>query len=716
MQNEAKSDTSGATSGASRLEFHESGLAILYLGHSTEKVISLTVERINSIKESIQRLKQQKPPGLIIASHIKEMFTVGADINLIKGVTVAEEGERLAREGQLLFDEIESLPFPTIAAISGPCVGGGCELALSCKFRIISDDKSSSIGLPEIKLGILPGFGGTQRLPRLIGLPKALDIILAGKVLKPKQALACGLVDEITSFDNLFDRAVHIALDTTKVTKKKLKFLDKILTYNSWARNFLRGKVLKAVKKQTKGFYPAPPAALDCAVYGLQHGMAEGIKNEAKALGKLIITPESKSLVNVFFLSEASKALGKAGKKAIENLYAQVIGAGVMGAGIAVSIAKNEAPVILKDNSDEALKRGLSHIKNHLSGLKYLSPSDQSFINNRIEATTKDSPNAGNVNFLIEAVFEDLKLKTKLLSEASKVVSNECIIATNTSSLSVNEIAAGIDHPERVIGMHFFNPVEKMPLVEIIRCKSTADKTVALVAALTVKLGKFPIVVDDVPGFLVNRILTPYLNEAAFLISEGYHVSDIDKAAVEFGMPMGPIRLLDEVGLDVASHVSEIMSKAYGARMQAPTYSRMLLNMGRKGKKSGGGFYDFTEKSSVPNPTLREKLNLAAAPKTDADLNYLRERLVLALINEAVRCLDEGVAGIPSKEAANQIDLGTVMGMGFPPFRGGLLHYANSLGTKKVYSSLLEFHKQYGERYKPSDGIKARAENGLNFY
>ena len=712
MQTEANTGNLGAT----RIEFHESGLAILYLGQASEKVITLTVDRINSIREAIQRLKQQKPLGLLIASHAKEMFTVGADINLIKAVKDPSEGEKLAREGQLLFDEIENLPFTTIAAISGPCVGGGCEMALACKYRIITDEKSSSIGLPEIKLGILPGFGGTQRMPRLIGLPKALDIILAGKVLKPKQALACGLVDEIVKYDGLIDRAVHIAIDPTRVKRKGIKFLDKVLTFNSFARNFLKKKVSSALKKQTKGFYPAPPAALDCCVYGLQHGQEEGLKHEAKELGKLIVTPESKSLVNVFFLSEASKGLGKSGKKAIENLNALVIGAGIMGAGIAVSLAKNDASVILKDNNEEGLKKGLAHIKGHLASLKYMSPSDQSFVLNRIEATTKDSANIGNINFVVEAVFEDIKLKTRLLSEASKMLPADCIIATNTSSLSVSEIAAGIDNQDRVIGMHFFNPVEKMPLVEIIRGKNTSDKTVAIVAALTTKLGKFPIIVEDVPGFLVNRVLTPYLNEAAYLISEGYQVADIDKAAVNFGMPMGPVRLLDEVGLDVASHVSDIMSKAYGNRMQAPAYSRMLLNMGRKGKKSGAGFYDFVDKSATPNPTLREKLNLAAAPKTDVNLQYISDRLIMALINEAVLCLDAGVAGAPSKEAAHQIDLGTVMGIGFPPFRGGLLHYANSLGSKKVYESLMEFHKQFGERYKPADGIKMRAENGLSFY
>mgnify|MGYP001222900815 CR=1 FL=1 len=689
---------------SSRLEFLESGIAVLYLGHSSERVITFTVERLSAIRESIQRLKQQKPPGLIIASPSREMFTAGADINLIKSVEDPKEGERLAAEGQAIFTEIEALTFPTVAAISGPCVGGGCELALAC------------IGLPEVKLGILPGFGGTQRLPRLLGLPRALDIILGGKILRPKQALADGLVDDIVKYDNLIDRAAQIALHPDRVKRKKISLPHRILTNSSIGRNFIRKKTLAILNKQTKGFYPAPFAALESVLHGLQNGIKEGMKFEARELGRLIVTPESKSLVNVFFLSENSKNLGKSAKKAVQSINAMVVGAGIMGAGIAGILAKNEASVILKDNNDDSLKKGILHIKNYVSGLKYLSQAEQSFILNRIEGVTKDSANIGNLNFVIEAVFEDISLKIKILSEAANALQSDCILATNTSSLSVSEIASKIKNPERLVGMHFFNPVDKMPLVEIIRGKETSDKTVAIVAAMAVKIGKFPIIVEDVPGFLVNRILTPYLSEAAHLISEGYQVADIDRAAVLFGMPMGPVRLLDEIGLDVAANVSDIMAKAYGTRMQAPGYSKMLLNMGRKGKKTSAGFYDFTDKKALPNPTLREKLNLAAEAKTSVKPEYIQERLIFSLINEAVRCLDEGVAGTPGKEAAQQIDLGTVMGIGFPPFRGGLLHYANIIGVDYIYKKLLSLQQTYGERYKPAEGIKIRSEKGLTFY
>lgn len=714
--NKENSHTGAGSEGTVRTEFLESGLAVVYMGHPNERVVTLTPQRMQSLREAVQRLRQQKPTGVIFMSPHKEMFTAGADINLIQSVSDPAQGEKLAREGQILFDEIEALPFPTIAAISGPCVGGGCELALACKFRLISESKSSAIGLPEVKLGILPGFGGTQRLPRLVGITRALDIILAGKILKPKQALSAGLVDEIVRYETLIERSIQIAVAPAKVKKKPISFLDRLIGRFSLLRSQVRKKALAKVKAQTKGFYPAPLAALESVFYGYDKGVKEGLINEARELGRLIVTPESKALVNVFFLSENSKGLGKPARKAVETVNAMVIGAGVMGAGIGGVLAKSEANVILKDNNEEGLKRGLAQIKSYISGLKYLSPSEQSFILNRVEGTTKELSNTSSVNFLIEAVFEDLKLKTRLLTEAGKMLEDGCIIASNTSSLSISDLASGLENPQRVVGMHFFNPVEKMPLVEIVRGKQTADKTIVITAALAVKLGKFPIVVEDVPGFLVNRILTPYLSEAAQLLSEGYSIDAIDSAATAFGMPMGPIRLLDEVGLDVASNVAEIMAKAYGVRMQAPGYSRMLLNMGRKGKKSGAGFYDFGDKNPKPNPTIREKLNIAANPQANPDSQLITDRLILALINEAVLCLDEGVAGNPGREATQQIDLGSVMGIGFPPFRGGVLHYATNLGLVNIVSKLEKFAPLYGERFKPSDALRYRADKQLGFY
>ena len=702
-----------SSSPAVKLDYFESGVALITLSASGEKTVTLTPERLDSLKDALARIQGAK--GLVIAGPSAEMFTVGADVNLIRQVTDPVVGEELARRGQEVFNLIAALPFPTVAAISGPCVGGGCELVLACRYRIMSDDKSSMIGLPEIKLGILPGFGGTQRLPRLIGLPKALDIILAGKTLRPRQALTAGLVSEVIQYSRLLERADSIASGAASTHEPRLGFTDKFFTWTKIGRSFVKGKVRKSIQKETSGFYPAPPSALDATLLGLEQGMEIGLRYEARELGRLIDTPESKSLVKVIFLSEASKALGKSARKDVEHISGIVIGAGTMGAGIAGVLAKSGCSVILKDSSDSALARGKEHIMKFLSRLKYLSETEKSFILNRIETTTRESINSGNVNFVVEAVFEDLSLKQRLLTEVAATVAEEAIIATNTSSLSVTKIAAGIPQPERVIGMHFFNPVEKMPLVEIVMGEKTTDRTIAVVAALTTRLGKYPIVVKDVPGFLVNRILSPYLTEAAHLLSEGYSVEDIDNAALRFGMPMGPLRLLDEVGLDVATHVSEIMVQGYGDRMKGPSFSRALAEAGRKGKKSGGGFYDFEKSGAKPCEGLRELLKISPPVKRISDLTPLTERLIFSLLNEGIRCLDEGVAGAPGVDAANQINLGTVMGMGFPPFRGGLLTHADSVGAKGLLDGFNRLQKDVGPRFAPVPGIAKRAESGKTF-
>ncbi|MCB0318351.1 MAG: enoyl-CoA hydratase/isomerase family protein [Bdellovibrionales bacterium] len=700
--------------GKTNLKFLESGVAVIFLGEENESVVTLTGNRLKSLAVHLKQLSEKPPKGLIITGPKKGMFTVGADINLIKNVTDAKIGESLAKQGQDVFAIIEKLPCTTVAAISGPCVGGGCELALACDYRIITDEKNSLIGLPEIKLGILPGFGGTQRLPRLIGLPKALDIILAGKTKRSKQAYEIGLCNEVVRFEQLMVRADAIAAGTVKMKKPRVSLVDKILSNFAFTRNFVKSKAETTVAKTTKGFYPAPPAALAAIMLGLEKGTQEGYPFEAKELGKLIVSPESKSLIRIFFLTEGSKSIGKTAKKAIEHVHSVVVGAGAMGAGIAGVLAKNECSVILKDTSDASLERGMNQIRSYLNSISYLDHQSKSFILNRIEATTKDSKNLGNSNIAIEAIFEDMNVKKQVLGDLAALMPEDAIIASNTSSLSISEIADSIPNPARVIGMHFFNPVEKMPLVEIVMGNKTTDKTIAIVGALSSKLGKFPIVVKDVPGFLVNRTLTPYLNEALRLLEEGYSIKDIDSAASRFGMPMGPIRLLDEVGLDVATHVSAIMLAGYGERMKAPELSKKLLALGRKGRKSGKGFYDFSDKKPVPAADISEVLGITKT-KDLADLSDIQDRLILSLINEAVRCLDEGVAGAPGKEAANQIDLGTVMGMGFPPFRGGVLNYAEGLGASKIKQSLDELAKKYGKQFEATEGIISRAKSGKGF-
>ncbi len=718
MSADTEKNTASATETV-LLEFTDTNLAVLSMGGPTERVVTLTPKRLQSFKQALEQVRVHKPKAMVILGAGPDMFTAGADINLIHQVSDPLVGEQLAREGQAAFDEVAALPFPTVAAISGPCVGGGCELVLACTSRIISDRKSSIIGLPEVKLGILPGFGGTQRLPRLIGLPRALDIILNGKTLRPKDALRAGLVDDVVLADRLrdtaLDRALRLATHSNAAAQRRMSFVDSLLTFTRIGRAIVHGQAKKKVKRQSKGFYPAPLAALKMTVQGLQLSLAEGLKREAKELGRLIVTPESKGLVRIFFLTETAKNLGKSARQDIESCKALVIGAGAMGAGIAGVLAKNGFEVVLRDVSDEMMQKGLAHVRGYINSLKYLSENEKSAVLGLVTSSTKEEDLVDDIDIVIEAVYENLDLKRKILGGLAGRLSPNSVIATNTSSLPVSDIAQSVERNERVIGMHFFNPVEKMPLVEIIRGARTDNRSIAVVAALTVKLGKFPIVVNDVPGFLVNRVLCPYLIEAAYLVTEGFSITQIDGAALAFGMPMGPLRLLDEIGLDVASHVSEIMANAYGARMQGPALSAQLLAKGRKGKKSGGGFYDYAppDERATPYLQLQEVLQL---PKHAAgDSSAIQDRLILRLVNEAVRCLDEGVAGTPGTEAANQIDLGMVMGTGFPPFRGGVLAYAEQRGASNIRKRLEELAKAHGERFAPSEGLGRRAENGGSF-
>lgn len=676
-------------------------IATITLGSSDERAITLTPVRLQSFKDALVQVKTAAVIGLVIKSPSVESFCVGADISLIQSVTEPDKGAALAAEGQGAYDMLEDLPCVTVAAIGGPCVGGGCEMVLACDYRIITDSKSSSIGLPETKLGILPGFGGTYRMPRVVGLPKALDIILAGKTLRAQQAYKASLVDEVVTSENLVARAEEIARGGNFPKRNKVPLIDRILSSNPIGRGIVRSQAKKALLKQTKGFYPAPLRALDVTVAGLGRRRVRGLDIEAQELGKLIVTPESKSLVHLFFLTEAAKSLGKSARKEISELHGLVIGAGTMGAGIAGALAKSNHQVIVKDTSDASLQRGKDHTAKELSKLRYLSSLERAAIGNRIDWLQFPSPTMSRTGIVIEAVFEDMNLKRRIFADIAPRVRPDAIIATNTSSLSVTEMATAVENPERFIGMHFFNPVEKMPLVEIIRGERTSEATIAKVAALTTEIGKFPIVVRDVPGFLINRILIPYLNEAVYLLLEGHSIEAIDKAALAFGMPMGPIRLLDEVGLDVAAHVSKVMVNGYGERMGVPDFAERMVALDRKGRKNSKGFYEYKGRESAPWSEVSRALNLPSAPQTSLSQQEITERLIFHLVNEAMKCLNEGVAGDDRELAKKQIDLGTVMGIGFPPFRGGVIYYAEKLGLEDIRAKLTTLASKHGARYAP---------------
>ena len=444
--------------------------------------------------------------------------------------------------------------------------------------------------------------------------------------------------------------------------------------------------------------------------------MSKGLEIEAKGLGDLVVTPESKALVHIFYLTESAGKLGKGAKDDLAAAKVGVIGGGTMGAGIAASFLSKRVPVVLFDLSEEARDKAKAHIHGYINKRRGLSESDKDKLKKQLSiVATLDG--ISDTTLIVEAIVEDMKVKKEVFKKLEVVVSEETVLASNTSSLSIDEISSAVDHPERVVGMHFFNPAEKMPLVELIRGEKTSDKTVIYGAALSSKLGKYPVVVEDVRGFLVNRLLSPYLVEAAHLLAEGVPAKIIDKVAVKFGMPMGPLRLLDEVGLDVASKVNQIMVDAYGDRMEGPRFAEQLVSLGRYGKKSGQGFYLHEGKKATLEPMLTTLLDLPPRKEeSQIDSEEIKLRLMLPMVNEAVRSLDEGVAGVPGKDAAGQIDLATVMGTGFAPFRGGVLYFANSLGVEKIASKLKSFEVAHGKRFAPAEGIVSRAKKKEGFF
>jgi 3-hydroxyacyl-CoA dehydrogenase/enoyl-CoA hydratase/3-hydroxybutyryl-CoA epimerase len=648
------------------------GVLLIRLGAPEERVVTLTVSRLSSLRNHLIDLEQKRPAALIIAGPHADMFTAGVDLNIIKEIKDPAEGERFAREGQKVFDILERLPFPTIAAISGPCVGGGCELVLACRYRLASDQKNTLVGLPEVKLGIIPGFGGTQRLPRLIGISKGLDIICAGKTLNAQKALAAGLVDKIYPYGDLIAKAKEFGLGRLQIDRPVWPLKEKLLTKTALGRKIVSSQLLPKLSKGVAKFYPAPARAVDAVLRGLSEGVVAGLDFEAKEIGSLITSEQSKNLVSVFFASEAAKGLGKAAKGQVENLGIMVIGAGTMGAGIAQVFAASGCKVALRDTNLILVEKGIQTIKSNLDRDKRFSTTEKEAILKRVNISTPDSNNLDfAIDIVVEAIFEDMEVKKQVLSQVAREIDPNAIIASNTSSLSISEIASVLPNPSRVVGMHFFNPAPKMPLIEIVRGKQTSDKVVVLLSALTSKLGKTPVVVEDVPGFLVNRILFPYLAESLKLLAEGFSITDIDSTALDYGMPMGPLRLLDEIGLDVAEHVSKVMVAGYGERMRGPDYLATLVSLGRKGKKNAAGFFDFANGEAKPWSGLSQALALPAS-KSSSKVE-LERRLFGAMQAEAKLCYQEGVAGRVGPEALAQINLASIMGIGFPAFRGGVL-------------------------------------------
>jgi 3-hydroxyacyl-CoA dehydrogenase/enoyl-CoA hydratase/3-hydroxybutyryl-CoA epimerase len=693
------------------VEIAEDGIATLRLGTPDEGVVTLTRERIESLDQALQALAAEtRLRGVIVTGPGPGMFCAGADINLIQGITAAEDGEAAAKKGRACFQRFQELKVPVIAAIEGPCLGGGCELTLFCDVRVASEHPSTQIGLPEVKLGIVPGFGGTQTLPRLVGLPQALDLVLNGKLLRGKQAKRQRVIDRLVPPRKLL-LAAREELDRL-VQQKRKRPPRKLRGLAFWlSRTPLRALAVKQARKALQQgqarFYPAPKAALQCCVNAFTLPPEQGFAAEAKALGEMIVTRVSKGLTHLYFLTERSKRLGKS--EGARDLHrALVVGGGVMGAGIAGQFAEKGLRVRLCDLDLQALARSKARLQQDLDKKqkrKHIERHEAQAIQDRLAVSTEWGQ-LQDTDLWLEAVVEDLKVKQSLMAQATaRGLPATAIIATNTSSLSVSAMADGITEPERVVGIHFFNPPEKMPLVEVVRGKNTSPAAVATACRLAVRLNKYPVVTTDSPGFLVNRCLAPYLNESARLLLEGTSPEAIDAAMLDFGMPMGPCRLLDEIGFDIAAKVSAVMQAGFPQRMVPCELFPAMVEAKALGTKSGGGIYGVGGKTEGPGRAVVAALRAQRGmPAREASRSELVQRLVYPLVDEAYRCLDEGIV-----QSEQDLDLGLVMGIGFPPFTGGITQFAATEGLATIVSTLDKLARARGSRFEASDGLRRRA-------
>lgn len=704
------------------------GIAHVVFDREGEKINKLSSQVLRDLEKIIDKARDNLKIRVLVFSSAKDgMFIAGADINEIKDIRNPKDAFAKVSQGQSIFNKIEDLPFPTIALINGPCVGGGLEMSLACDYRIATDHKKTQLGLPEVGIGIIPGFGGTQRLPRLVALPQALSIILSGKSIDAKKAYKIGLVDEIFREEfkekSLQDFIQAITQDANfnkylikrNQIRKSKKIFEKILL-GKYVIYYLAKKDLM---KRTKGQYPAPLAALKVVkkTYGCVC-RKRGLRIEAKYFSKVAVGDISKNLIDLFFISnELKKDSGVAKNvKAAEIHKAGIIGAGVMGGGIAWLFSNYNISVRMKDISNQAIALGFKQIYKIYDQLKKIRKYDDNQVNIKIDSVTSslDYDGFGDMDIVVEAIIEDIKIKQNTLAELEKHVREDTIIASNTSSLPISQIAQALKNPQRFVGMHFFNPVNRMPLVEVIRGDKTSPKTVATIVELSKKMGKTPIVVKDVPGFLVNRILIPYANEAGFLVEEGANIQTVDNLILDFGMPMGPFTLADTVGIDVGYKVMKILENGYGERMKTSNLLEQMYNDKEiRGIKTGQGFfmYDAKGEKTAINPKVTKFIEDNGIKKHHFTREDIVDRCIFIMINEAAKCLEENVV----KDAAN-LDMAMITGTGFPPFRGGLLKYADSVGIKNLVARLKKLQEKYGERFTPSNLLVKMAKNNQSFY
>jgi 3-hydroxyacyl-CoA dehydrogenase/enoyl-CoA hydratase/3-hydroxybutyryl-CoA epimerase len=700
------------------------GVATLLLDEPGESVNVVEPEAMRELEALLARFaKDAAVKAIVLASGKKDGFVAGAKIELMQGLVTAADGERLSRDGQAAFDRLERYPKPVVAAIHGACLGGGLEWALACHYRIATADPRTQLGLVEVQLGLIPGAGGTQRLPRLVGIQAALDLILAGKTVKAKKALKLGLVDEVVPPALLLPvaraRAAALAAGKLRRAPRGKRTAVESVTRAALEENFLGREVLfrqakKVVRARTKGHYPAPPRALDAVEHGYQKGFAKGLEREARHFGELAVSPVARRLMEIFFATTALKKDNGTDDPAVKALPVErvgVLGGGLMGSGIAYVTANAGLPVRLREKDDAAAGRALGAVRAILDerverrSIDRLERAEKM----RLLTATTDWSGFAAVDVVVEAVFEDLALKREMV-RAVEAVNDHALFASNTSSIPIGQIAEGARHPERVVGMHYFSPVQKMPLLEVIVTDRTSKEATATAVALGKRQGKTVIVVRDGPGFYTSRVLGPYMNEAVRLLLDGAAVDEVDRALVAFGFPVGPFTLADEVGIDVAAKVGHILHGAFGARMEPPPTLDPFVASGRLGRKAKRGFYTYGGKEKRVDETVYDLLPGGRSRRTFS-AEEIQDRLVLAMVNEAIRCLGEGIL-----RSARDGDVGAVFGLGFPPFRGGPFRHADALGTGALLARMEALQGKHGERFEPAPLLVERGRAGAPFH
>jgi 3-hydroxyacyl-CoA dehydrogenase/enoyl-CoA hydratase/3-hydroxybutyryl-CoA epimerase len=659
--------------------------------------------------------------ALVLISGKADGFIAGADIEQFVELRSSAEAERLSRTGQNLLNRLESLRVPSVAAIHGACLGGGLEVALACSYRVCTDQAQTTFAAPEVQLGLIPGMGGTQRLPRRVGLQAALDMILTGKTVRARRALQMGLVDEMVHPSILGDvavgRARALASGALKPSRRRAAGpASLLLESNSFGRGVVFKKARQSVLEKTHGHYPAPLAALDAVIAGYaDSGNGDGFTEEARHFGEMAATEVSRQLVFLFFASNALKkdrGVPEPAPQAREINRLAVLGAGFMGAGITSVAVQHGTMVRLKDTDTARIGHGLAAIRGVVQervARRQITSHQLADAMSLVGATT-DYSGFEAVDLVIEAVFEDLGLKHQVLAEVEPILDAAAVYASNTSTIPISRIAEAARHPERVLGMHFFSPVHRMPLLEIVVTPATSRQATVTAVAYGKRLGKTVIVVNDGPGFYTTRTLSAYMSEAGRLLDEGAAVEAIDEALVDFGFPVGPITLLDEVGIDVGGRVASVLSDAFGQRMTPPESMRRVVVAGRTGRKGSSGFYRYGasgEKGQVDETVY----SVIGGERRPIDKAEIADRCVLAMLNEAARCLEEGILRSPRDG-----DIGAVFGVGFPPFRGGPFRYMDSTGVNRIVERLEDLNIRFPKRFEPARLLIDMAAAGRSFY